>query len=106
MSDPNRARRQRLHRAAHVLVVILRKHSDLPVLTWSITCDHLHGHADLCDVESGHDRSVFTAWADALTPTGPPDAEPVLDAWGVTHLRANRTAAGLTVILTATVHPF
>ena len=105
MNNPDLpARRQR--RAAHILVAILREHSHLPVLTWSVAPDHLHGHADLCDVESGHDRSVFTAWADALTPTGYPDPEPVLDAWGISHLRANRNVAGLSVILTATVHPF
>jgi hypothetical protein len=105
MSGPDLAR-QRLRQAAFILALTLREHPDLPVLTWTVTPDFLHAHADVCDVEPGHDRQVFTAWADALTPTGYPDPDPVLDTSGTTHLRANRYANGLAVILTATVHPF
>lgn len=106
IAKPDPARRQRLRQAAHILALTLRAHPDLPVLTWTVTPDTLRAHVDVCDLEPGRDRQVFTAWATALDPTGNPDPEPVLDTWGMTHLRANRHVNGLPVILTATVHPF
>jgi hypothetical protein len=106
MSGPDPARRQRLRRAASVLALTLREHPDLPVLTWTVTPDLLHGHVDACDLEPGRGRQAFTAWAETLAPTGHPDPEPVLDASGTTHLRADRHVTGLPVVLTATVHPF
>jgi hypothetical protein len=106
MSNPDRARRQRLRQTTQVVVALLREHPDLPALTWTITPDCLRGHAEVCDVDPSLDRAVFTVWADALTPGAYPDPEPILDSCGLTHLRANRYVTGLPVILTATVHPF
>ena len=105
MSSPDLARRQRLRHAAVILTFTLREHPDLPVLTWTVTPDFLRGHVDVCDLEPGRDRQVFTAWANALAPSAYPDPDPVLDTSGTTHLRANRYVNGLAVILTATVHP-
>jgi hypothetical protein len=104
--DPTHRRQRQLRQAAHILILILREHPDLPVLTWSVTPDHLHAHAVLCDVEADNDQQVFTAWAHALAQTAHPDPEPALDASGATQLRAVRRVHGLPVILTATVHPF
>jgi hypothetical protein len=104
MKSPDLARRQR--QAAHILTLILREHSHLPVLTWTVTPTALHAHVDVCDLEPGRDRQGFTAWATALDPTQHPDPEPVLDTWGTTHLRANRHVNGLPVVLTATIHPY
>jgi hypothetical protein len=98
--------RRRLRQCAHVLVLILDKHRDLPVLTWTVTPDVLCGHADLCELDTGRDRRVFTAWADALAAAEHPDPVPVLDGSGVTRLRANRRVSGVPVILTAVVQPF
>jgi hypothetical protein len=109
MSSPDPAR-QRLRQAAFVLALTLREHPDLPVLTWTVTPDLLHGHVDACDLETDRGRQAFTSWAETLVPTGhpdpDPDPEPVLDASGTTHLRADRHVTGLPVILTATVYPF
>lgn len=105
MSSPDLAQ-QRLRQAAFILALTLREHPDLPVLTWTVTPDFLHGHVDVCDLEPGRDRQVFTSWANALAPTEHPDPEPVLDTSGTTRLRAHRYVNGLAIILTATVHPF
>lgn len=99
-------RRRLLRQCAQVLVLVLREHRDLPVLTWTVTPDLLRGHADVCDVEPGRDRRVFTAWADALPVSEGCDPMPELDESGVTHLRANRRVNGVPVVLTAAVHPF
>jgi hypothetical protein len=95
-----------LRRSAHVLVLILSEHSGLPVLTWTVTPDVLRGHADVCDLDPGRERQVFTVWADALPASEGCDPMPVLDEWGVTRLRANRRVDGVPVVLTAAVHPF
>jgi hypothetical protein len=97
---------RRLRQSAQVLVLILDGHRDLPVLTWTVTPEVLRGHAEVCDLDAGRDRTVFTAWADALVATEHPDPEPVLDSSGVSRLRANRRVSGVPVILTAAVHPF
>jgi hypothetical protein len=102
MSAPDPARRQR--QAAHILALVLRENPHLPVITWTVTPTALHGHADLCDVNPGRDRQVFTAWAAALDLAEHPDPEP--DPRGPARLRAARNVAGLPVVLTATVHPF
>ena len=106
VSDREGVRRRLLRRAAHVLVLVLREHPDLPVLTWTLTPDFLLGHAEVCDVDCFHDRKVFTVWADALPAAEGCDPVPVLDDSGPTRLRANRRVHGVPVILTATVHPF
>ena len=99
--------RQRLLRqSAHVLVLILRKHPGLPVLTWTVTPELLRGHVDVCDLDAGRDRRVFTVWADALPASEGCDPAPVLDESGVTRLGANRRVHGVPVVLTAAVHPF
>jgi hypothetical protein len=94
-----------LRQCAQVLVLVLGKHRDLPVLTWTVTPDLLRGHADVCDLD-GRDRRVFTVWADALPASEGCDPMPVLDESGVTRLRANRRVNGVPVVLTAAVHPF
>lgn len=99
-------RRRMLRRSAHVLVFILSRHSDLPVLTWTVTSDVLRGHADVCDLDPGRDRQVFNVWAEALPASEGRDPAPVLDESGVTRLRANRRVSGVPVVLTAAVHPF
>jgi hypothetical protein len=102
-NQPDLARRQR--QATHILVLILRQHADLPVLTtWTIAPDGLHAHIDLCDVDADHDRRVFTTWVTALDLTRHP--EPVSETTGTVHLHAHRHINGLLVTLTATVHPF
>ena len=103
--DADRARRL-LRQSAHVLVFLLGRHPDLPVLTWTVTPDVVSGHVDVCDLDSGRDRRMFTAWADALPASEGPDPEPVLDGSGVTRLRAVRRVNGVPVVLTAAVHPF
>jgi hypothetical protein len=95
-SEPARRQRQ----AAHILVLVLREHASLPLLTWTITADALHAHVDLCDVESDHDRRVFTTWAAALDMT--PHTQPDNQTAGTVHLHAHRHINGLLV----TVHPF
>lgn len=99
-------RRRLLRRAAHVLVLILEEHQDLPVLTWTVTPDVVRGHVDVCDLDPGRDRQVFVAWAGALPAGEGDDPAPVLDESGVTRLRAVRRVSGLPVVLTASVHPF
>jgi hypothetical protein len=98
--------RRRLRQCAQVLVLVLGKHRDLPVLTWTVTPDVLRGHVDVCDLDAGRDRRVFMVWADALPASEGCDPIPVLDESGVTRLRANRRVNGVPVILTAAVHPF
>ncbi|MGE5831226.1 MAG: hypothetical protein ACM30G_23110, partial [Micromonosporaceae bacterium] len=83
----------------------LDEHRELPVLTWTVTPDVLHAHADVCDLDAG-DRLVFDAWAQALPASEGRDPEPVLDDAGVTRLRAVRRVHGVPVMLTAAVHPF
>src|SRR3954454_18025262 len=100
------ARRRLLRRSARVLVFVLGRHPDLPVLTWTVTPDVVSGHVDVCDLDDGRDRRIFTAWADALPASEGPDPEPVLDGSGVTRLRAVRRVNGVPVLLTAAVHPF
>jgi len=95
-----------LRQSAHVLVLVLDGHPDLPVLTWLVTPDGLRGHAEVCDLDRGRDRRVFTAWADALPVVDGFDPAPALDESGVTRLRADRRVDGVPVTLTATVHPF
>lgn len=95
-------RRRWLRQSAQVLVLILDKHRDLPVLTWTVTPDVLRGDTAVLDRE----RRVFHVWADALPASEGQDPEPVLDESGVTRLRANRRFYGVPVILTAAVHPF
>lgn len=98
---------QRLLRwSAGALVLVLDAHRELPVLTWTVTPRALIGHADLCEVEPGPGRRVFTAWADALPASEGDDPAPVLDEGGVTRLRAIRRFNGVPVVLTAAVHPF
>ena len=99
-------RRRLLRRSAHVLVFILSRYPDLPVLTWTVTADVLRGHADVCDLDPGRDRQVFSVWAEALPASEGRDPAPVLDESGVTRLRANRRVSGVPVVLTAAVHPF
>jgi hypothetical protein len=99
-------RRRLLRRAAHVLVLVLDEHPDLPVLTWTVSPDVLRAHADVCDLDSGRDRRVFTAWAQALPASEGRDLAPVLDDAGVTRLRAIRRVHGVPVVLTAAVHPY
>ena len=99
-------RRGWLRQSAQVLVLVLAKHRDLPVLTWTVTPELLCGHAEVCDLDSGRDRRVFTVWADALPASEGGDPVPELDAAGVTRLRANRRVNGVPVVLTAAVHPF
>lgn len=101
-NQPELARRQR--HAAHILVLVLREHADLPLLTWTITPDRLHAHIDLCDVESNRDRRVFTTWVSALHMTR--HSEPVGKAIGTVRLKAHGHINGLLVTLTAIVHPF
>jgi hypothetical protein len=104
--DSGLVRRRLLRRSAHVLVLVLGRHPDLPVLTWTVTPDVLRGHADVCDLDPGRDRQVFDVWADALPASEGRDPMPALDDSGVTRLRANRRANGVPVVLTAAVHPF
>jgi hypothetical protein len=99
-------RRRWLRQSAQVLVLVLAKHRDLPVLTWTVAPELLRGHADVCDLDPGRDRHVFTVWADALPASEGGDPVPELDAGGVTRLRANRRVNGVPVVLTAAVHPF
>jgi hypothetical protein len=99
-------RGQLLRRAARVLVFVLDEHRELPVLTWTVTPDVLHAQADVCDLDPGRDRRVFTVWADALPASEGRDSAPVLDDSGVTRLRAVRRVHGVPVVLTAAVHPF
>jgi hypothetical protein len=103
---PGVLRRRLLRQSARVLVLILSRHLELPVLTWTVAPDVLRGHADVCDVDSGRNREVFTVWADALPASEGSDPRPVLDESGVTWLRANRRVNGVPVVLTAAVHPF
>ncbi len=95
-----------LRQAALVLVLVLDQHRDLPVLSWTVTADVLQAHADVCDLDPGRDRRVFTAWAQALPASEGRDPAPVVDDAGVTRLRAVRRVNGLPVVLTATVHPY
>ncbi|KUL31256.1 hypothetical protein ADL15_22670 [Actinoplanes awajinensis subsp. mycoplanecinus] len=78
----------------------------MPVLIWTVTSRALIGHAELCEVDAGPGRRVFTAWADALPAGEGCDPVPVLDDDGVTRLRAVRRCSGVPVVLTAAVHPF
>ena len=104
--DSGLVRRRMLRRSAHVLVLVLGRYADLPVLTWTVTADLLRGHADVCDLDPGRDRQVFNAWAEALPAGEGGDPGPVLDEAGVTRLRAIRRVGGVPVVLTAAVHPF
>jgi hypothetical protein len=99
-------RRRLLRRAARVLVLVLNEHRELPVVTWTVTPDVLRAHVDVCDLDAGRDRRVFTVWADALPASEGRDPAPVLDGAGVTRLRAVRRVHGVPVVLTAAVHPF
>jgi hypothetical protein len=104
--DLGLVRRRLLRRAAGVLVFVLDEHRELPVLTWTVTPDVLRAHADVCDLDSGRDRRVFTDWARALPASEGRDPAPVLDEAGVTRLRAVRRVDGVPVVLTAAVHPY
>jgi hypothetical protein len=104
--DSGLLRRRLLRRSAHVLVRVLGEHPDLPVLTWTVMPQVLRGHVDVCDLDAGGDRRVFTVWAEALPASEGADPVPVLDECGVTRLRANRRVHGVPVVLTAAVHPF
>jgi hypothetical protein len=104
--DAGLARRRLLRRSARVLVLVLDVHRDLPVLTWTVTPDVLQAHVDVCDLDPGRDRQVFTVWADALPASEGRDPEPILDESGVTRLRAVRRFNGVPVVLTAAVHPY
>jgi hypothetical protein len=95
-----------LRQAARVLVLVLDEHRDLPVLTWTVTPGVLQAHADLCDLDRGRDRRVFTAWAQALPASEGRDPAPVIDDAGMTGLRAVRRVNGVPVVLTAAVHPY
>jgi hypothetical protein len=95
-----------LRQAARVLVFVLDEHRELPVLTWTVTPGVLQAHADVCDLDSGGDRRVFNAWAQALPASEGRDPVPVLDDAGVTRLRAVRRVNGVPVVLTAAVHPY
>src|SRR5215210_6295185 len=95
-----------LRRAARVLVLVLAEHRDLPVLTWTVSPDVIRAHADVCDLDAGRDRRVFTVWADALPASEGGDPAPVVDEAGVTRLRAVRRVYGVPVVLTVAVHPF
>ena len=95
-----------LRQAARVLVFVLDEHGELPVLTWTVTPDVLQAHADVCDLDPGRDREVFTAWARALPASEGRDPAPILDEAGVTRLRAVRRVHGVPVVLTAAVHPY
>jgi hypothetical protein len=99
-------RRRLRRRAARVLVLVLDEHRELPVVTWTVTPDVLRAHVDVCDLDAGRDRRVFTVWADALPASEGRDPAPVLDGAGVTRLRAVRRVHGVPVVLTAAVHPF
>jgi hypothetical protein len=99
-------RRRLLRQSASVLVFVLGRHRELPVLTWTVTPQVLLGHAEVCEVGPGPDRQVFTVWAEALPASEGCDPAPVLDDSGVTRLRANRRVNGVPVVLTAAVHPF
>jgi hypothetical protein len=98
--------RRLLRGSAWVLVQVLDEHRGLPVLTWTVTPRALIGHAELCEVDAGPGREVFTAWAQALPVAEGGDPVPVLDDGGVTRLRAVRRVNGVPVVLTAAVHPF
>ena len=100
---PDRVQRRQPWHAAHILALTLRENPDLPGLTWTVTPDALHGHATICAV--GPDRDAFTIWANTLPPSHHHDPEPVTDQ-GITYLLAHRSASGIPVTLTATVHPF
>lgn len=103
--EPEPVQRRRLRQAAHLLVLLLREHPDLPVLAWTVAPHALRGHADLCDA-SDRNRQVFTAWAHALSLADHSDPEPTSDDWQTHQLRAHRRVSGLPVILTATLRPF
>lgn len=98
--------RRLLRWAAGVLVGVLDEHRGLPVLTWTVTPRALIGHADVCEVDPGSARRVFTAWADALPASEGRDPAAELDDGGVIRLRAVRRVSGVPVVLTAAVHPF
>jgi hypothetical protein len=98
--------RRLLRWSAGALVRVLDEHRGLPVLTWMVSPRALIGHAELCEVDPGPGRRVFTAWADALPASEGGDPAPVLDESGVTRLRAVRRFNGVPVVLTAAVHPF
>jgi hypothetical protein len=99
-------RRRLLRQSANVLVFVLGEHRELPVLTWTVTPEVLFAHAEVCEVDSGRGRGVFTSWADALPASEGCDPPPVLDGCGVSRLRANRRVNGVPIVLTAAVHPF
>jgi len=99
-------RRRLLRQSAQALVLVLGRHRELPVLTWTVTPHVLIGHADVCEVGPGPGREQFTVWADALPVSEGCDPAPVLDGCGVTRLRANRRVNGVPIVLTAAVHPF
>ena len=98
--------RRLLRWSAGVLVQMLGEHRELPVLTWTVTPRALIGHAELCEVDPGPGRQLFTAWAQALPASEGCDPAPVLDDCGVMRLRAVRRFSGVPVVLTAAVHPF
>ena len=98
--------RRLLRCSAGVLVRVLDEHRQLPVLTWTVSPRALIGHVELCEVDAGRGRRVFTAWADALPVGEGHDPAPMLDESGVTWLRAVRWCSGVPVVLTAAVHPF
>jgi hypothetical protein len=87
-------------------VFVLDEHRELPVLTWTVTPDVLQAHADVCDLDPGRDRRVFSVWADALPASEGRDPAPVLDDAGVMRLRAVRRVHGVPVVLTVAVHPY
>ena len=104
--DLGLVRRRLLRKAAHVLVLVLDEHRELPVLTRTVTPEVLQAHADVRDLDADRDRRVFNAWAQALPASGGRDPAPVVDDAGVTRLRAVRRVSGVPVVLTAAVHRY
>jgi hypothetical protein len=73
------------------------------VLTWTVTPDVLHGHADVC--RPGRWPRPARLRADAPPASEDDDPMPALDELGVTRLRAVRRTSGVPVVLTAAVMP-
>ncbi|MGH9259141.1 MAG: hypothetical protein ACRD08_04465 [Acidimicrobiales bacterium] len=105
ITSPEPVQRRKLRQAAHLLILFLRQHPDLPPLIWTVAPDALHAHAGLCDV-SDRNRQVFTTWAQALSLTDYSDLEPTDNDWDVQWLRAHGRFAGMPVFLTASLRPF
>lgn len=103
--EPEPVQRRRLRQAAHLLILFLRQHPDLPPLIWTVAPDALRGHADLTDAYE-RNRQVFTTWTRALSLTDYSDPEPTDDDWEIHRLRAHGRFNGMPVFLAATLRPF